>query len=91
MVGRLGILIAFIVFITLSVFIALWSIQRKKGIDTTGKCEFCSKPLGSSTPPHMVKDHLVCLECYEKIEEEKLQEEFRPQNNEGQAEKKANN
>jgi hypothetical protein len=90
MVGRLGILIAFTVFITLSVFVALWFIQRKEGTDTTDKCEFCSKPLGSSTPSHMVKEHRVCLECYEKIEEEKLQEEFSPQNDEGQAKKKTN-
>lgn len=75
-IGRLGIVIAAVASITVFLFVALWSIGREdEKIDSTKVCAFCSKPLSTSVGPHLIKEHRVCSECYEKIEEEKSQEE----------------
>ncbi len=34
-------------------------------------CEFCGRALRSSEVTHTIKDHIVCAQCYEKIENEK--------------------
>jgi len=75
-IGRLGIVIAMVASITVFLFVVLWSIGREEEkTDSTKVCAFCSKPLSSSVEPHLAKEHRVCSECYEKIEEEKSQEE----------------
>lgn len=37
----------------------------------SGKCAFCGRSIYSSGAPHAIKDHVVCGQCYKKIEEEK--------------------
>jgi len=35
------------------------------------KCEFCCKPIGRNQTPYVVKEHIVCEECYKMIQEAK--------------------
>lgn len=35
------------------------------------KCAFCGRSIYSSGAPHAIKGHIVCGQCYKKIEEEK--------------------
>ena len=35
------------------------------------KCAFCGRSIYSSGAPHAIKGHVVCGQCYKKIEEEK--------------------
>ena len=35
------------------------------------KCEFCCKPIGRNQTPYVVKEHIVCEECYRMIKNEK--------------------
>lgn len=35
------------------------------------KCVLCGRSIYSSGVPHAIKDHVVCGQCYKKIEEEK--------------------
>jgi len=35
------------------------------------KCELCSKAIGRNQTPYVVKEHIVCEECYKMIKDEK--------------------
>lgn len=37
----------------------------------TGKCEFCGRAIYSSEVSYAIKDHTVCGQCYNRIEDEK--------------------
>lgn len=39
--------------------------------DKSQKCAFCGGAIYNSGVPHTIKDHVVCGQCYKKIEEEK--------------------
>jgi hypothetical protein len=41
-----------------------WAIER---------CEFCQRSLNTVAAPRLIKDHIVCAQCYAKIEKEKQQ------------------
>ena len=39
-----------------------WGIER---------CEFCQRSLNTVAAPRLIKDHIVCAQCYAKIEKER--------------------
>jgi len=43
----------------------------KPKIEKSEECEFCRRAIGKSETPWVIKEHIVCKECYQKIKMEK--------------------
>ena len=48
-----------------------WGAYMRPRFETLERCYFCERAIESSQTPYYVKDHIVCADCYAKIEEEK--------------------
>ena len=44
--------------------------ERKEAKGTDG-CDFCGRVVEESEPVRHIKDHVVCLQCWQAIQEEK--------------------
>ena len=47
------------------------SANQKRETDGLEKCEFCERWIGTSETPFVIKEHIICSQCYERIKEEK--------------------
>jgi len=51
--------------------------KSHRGIRSKGwameKCTLCQRSLNAAEPPDVIEEHIVCAQCYERIEQEKQQ------------------
>jgi hypothetical protein len=58
---------------------AIYALHRSKkssaniepGFQSLERCDFCERAIESWQTPYVIKDHIVCEDCYAKIQKEK--------------------